>query len=113
MSKKNILEKLKVYLRPGSEELAELIKLIEDMKYVRDEMVVIQGLLSDLEFRENYHLENERLKLHMKIAEDMFPENMALVKETVELIGVRKREEPHGKRRTDRGTESNDSSMSP
>lgn len=85
---KNILERLKKYLRPGSEELTELVKLIADLKIVRDEMVTIQGLLSDLEFRENYHLENKQLKLYIEVAEEMFPEQMAIVDTTIQVTKI-------------------------
>lgn len=111
--KLNILERLKKRLQPGSEDLAELIKLTKDLKEIRDAMITMKELLSDLEYRQNYHLENEQLKLQLKIAEDMFPDDMEVVKETIELIDACEKRGHHSEKRTDGKTESNDSSLSP
>lgn len=87
--KVSILEKLKNLVKPGSEELAELVKLIDDLKHIRKEMITIQGLLTSLEFREEYHLENERLKLRIEIAEEMYPEQMKIVNTAIQIINAK------------------------
>ena len=71
--KVGILEKLQKLVKPGSEELAELIKLTNDLKEIRDTMITMRGLLTDLEFRENYHVENEQLKLYIEVAKKCSP----------------------------------------
>lgn len=86
--KKNILERLQKCVKPGSEELAELIKLTNDLKDIRKEMLTIQKLLTDLEFREEYHLENERLRLYIEIAEEMYPEQMKIVNTAIQVMNA-------------------------
>jgi len=86
--KVGILEKLQKLVKPGSEELAELIKLTNDLKEIRDTMITMRGLLTDLEFRENYHVENEQLKLYIEVAEEMFPEQMAIVNTAIKVTKV-------------------------
>ena len=113
--KKSILERLKKYPRPGSEELSELIKFIDDLKNLRNEMVTTQGLLTDLEFRENYHLENEWLKMQLTLAEEIYPEQMIIIKAVYKLLYTdREREnKTNVKKQFNKRTSSNNPSLFP
>ena len=59
---------------------------MNELDQVKEELAIAQKLLSDLGFRHNYNIENDSLRLYLKIIADMYPKEMAMVENTIDVI---------------------------